>query len=133
MTGSFYLQKVFLFLDWKNYSLGRCKRFVKTPPRLFIGRLRSGAPSAFPRRAYSKQSFLLSYCTKINQYLNVKSKCTLFLQSNNQYLVQILIIAAKYRFPTHPAAPRSAPGCSLSWPDLLSVLYPPAIMPGYLR
>lgn len=78
------LKKVFLFLGWKNYSLGRCVHSVKTPVTLFI----CGIRSVHPFRIRSRRSFLLSYCTKINLYLYVKSKCTLFLQSNNQYLVQ---------------------------------------------
>ena len=77
-----------MFLGWKNYSLWRCGRFVKTPATPFIGSLRYEVPHIRYYNTHSRQSFLLSYCTKINQYLIVKSKCTLFLQSSNQYLVQ---------------------------------------------
>lgn len=76
-------EKVFFFEISLNHSLGRCVHSVKTPATPFPA---ISAPHPF--HIHSRQSFLLSYCTKINQYLIVKSKCTLFLQSNNQYLAR---------------------------------------------
>ena len=48
--------------------------------------------------------------------------CVYRRANNTQFLVIISLF-------TRPAAPRLAPVYSLSAPDLLSVLYPPAIMP----
>ena len=47
-----------------------------------------------------------------------------YKRANN---IQFIVVVCLF---THPEAPRSAPGYSLFVPDLLSVLYPPAIMPG---
>lgn len=77
-------EKVFFFEISLNHSLGRCVHSVKTPATPF-----SAISAPHPFHIHSRQSFLLSYCTKINQYLIVKSKCTLFLHSNNQCLMQL--------------------------------------------
>lgn len=80
-----------LFVSRMEKLLIRAVRAVcQDPGHPFCWELYSAAPLCLILSHPFPEVFLLSYCTKINQYLIVKSKCTLFLQSINKYLAFFL-------------------------------------------
>lgn len=82
------LKKVFFLSRPEKLLIRALRPFCQDPGSPFYWGICSAASFVKACRIRSRRSFLSSYCTKINQYLTVKLKCTLFLQSNNQYLVQ---------------------------------------------